>query len=117
MGPEKPTPLNSSNVADYAVSYEQRLFYNDLLASQSHSVDSDEQVVANCTTTAVSKPGTDEFRVQLACRGGVADSSRLSSSKENSYSAVYQITETETKQVELQEYPLGTERGFSDERD
>jgi hypothetical protein len=116
VGPEKPTPLNSSNVGDYAVSYEQRLFYNDLLASQQHSVDSDERVIADCATTSVSAVKTGEFRVQVACRGGVADSSQLSTSEGYSYSAVYQITETETQQIKVQNYPFATEREFNDER-
>lgn len=116
VGPEKPTPLNSSNVGDYTAAYEERLFYNDLLASHDHSFETDERVIADCTPLSVSNATSDGFDVQLECRGGVTDSSHLSESEEFTYSVIYRITATETRQTELQNYPFDTVRGFNDER-
>lgn len=115
-GPEKPASLTPSNVVDYAVTYEERLFYNDLLASQNHSFDTDERVIADCTAISVSNDSTDEFHVQLDCRGGVTDSSRLSDSDGFTYSATYRITENTTEQTGLRNYPFETDRRFNNER-
>ncbi|MFC6769363.1 hypothetical protein [Natrinema soli] len=124
-GPEKPIPLNSSNVVDYTVTYEERLFYNDLLASRNYSFYSEERVIANCTTISVSNVSTDEFRVGLECRGGIpVDESpwtepgeyTYSESEEFTYSVTYHITENTTQQTEFQNYPFGTDRGFGNER-
>ncbi|OLZ39943.1 hypothetical protein A6E15_02635 [Natrinema saccharevitans] len=115
VGPEKPTPLNSSTVADYATTYEERLFYNDLVASHDHRLSGDERVTTACTPLEVANE-SDAFRVQLACRGGVADSSRLSESETFTYASTYRITENTTRQTELRGYPFGTDRGFNDER-
>ncbi|WP_083860882.1 hypothetical protein [Natrialba asiatica] len=115
IGPEKPSPLNSSNVGSYAVTYEERLFYNDLLASRNHSFDADESVITDCTTTSVSNNSTDEYRVRLECRGGITDSSQLSESEEHTYSAAYRITNETTQQTELQNYPFDTDRRFNTE--
>ena len=115
VGPEKPTELNSSTVADYATTYEERLFYNDLVASHNHRLYGDEHVITTCTPLEVSND-SDAFRVQLDCRGGVADSSQLSESAAFTYSATYRITENTTRQTELRNYPFDTERKFDDER-
>lgn len=115
IGPEKPTQLNSSAVADYATTYEERLFYNDLVASHNHRLYADEHVITSCTPLAVSND-SDAFHVRITCRGGVADSPRLSESAAFTYSATYRITETTTRQTELRAYPFGTERKFDDER-
>lgn len=116
VGPERPTPLTSSNVADYAGTYEERLFYNDLLASHNHRLEADERVIATCSPLSVSNGSTDEFHVQLACRGGVTDSSQLSESEEFSYSVTYRITNDTTQQTEFQNYPFETDRTFNSER-
>src|SRR6056297_2568713 len=63
VGPEKPSPLNASNVEGYAVSYEQRLFYNDLLASRGHHLAENERVVTNCHSTSLSNGDVGGFRV------------------------------------------------------
>lgn len=124
-GPEKPIPLNSSNVVDYTGTYEERLFYNDLLVSRNHSFDSEERVIANCTAISVSNVSTDEFRVGLECRGGIPvvesplsepGEYTYSESEEFTYSVTYHITENTTQQTELQNYPFGTDRGFANER-
>ncbi|WP_254764330.1 hypothetical protein [Natrinema marinum] len=124
-GPEKPIPLNSSNVVDYTVTYEERLFYNDLLASRNHSFDSEERVIADCTAVSVSNVSTDEFRVALECRGGIPvvespwsepGEYSYSESEEFTYSATYHITESTTQQTELQNYPFGTDRGVGNEK-
>ena len=121
-GPEKPIPLNSSNVVDYTVTYEERLFYNDLLESRNHSFDSEERVIANCTAISVSNGSADEFRVGLECRGGIpiVDSPwsesgeyTYSESEEFTYSVAYRITNNTTQQTDIQNYPFGTDRGFS----
>lgn len=117
VGPEKPTPLNSSNVGDYTSTYEERLFYNDLLASRNHRLDADESVTATCTPLSVSNASTDEFRVQLACRGEVTDASQRSASAEFTYSTTYRVTTDTTRQTELQNYPFGTDRTFNNESD
>ncbi|PCR90962.1 hypothetical protein [Natrinema ejinorense] len=117
VGPEKPTPLNSSNGVDYTVTYEERLFYNDLLASNNHRLDDDDRVIANCTSISVSNGSTDEFHAQLECRGGVTDASQLAASEEFTYSVTYRITDNTTQQTGLQNYPFGTDRTFNSERD
>lgn len=116
VGPEKPTPLHSSNVVDYTITYEERLFYNDLLASHNHSLNADERVIGNCTPISVVNASTNGFRVQLECRGGVTDSSQLSESEEFTYSATYRITNNTTQQIERQDYPFGTDRTFNNNR-
>ncbi|WP_339103871.1 hypothetical protein [Haloterrigena salinisoli] len=116
VGPERPTPLTSSNVADYAGTYEERLFYNDLLASQNHSLEADKRVIADCSPLSVSNASTDGFHVQLECRGEVTDSSQPSESEEFTYSATYRITNNTTKQTVLRNYPFGTDRAFNNER-
>ncbi|WP_122089619.1 hypothetical protein [Halalkalicoccus subterraneus] len=115
-GPEKPSPLNSSSAVNYTVTYEERLFYNDLLASNNHRFDSGERVVADCTNISVSNTDTDGFRVRLECGGGVTDASQLPESKEFTYSVTYRITEDATEQAELQKYPFETDRRFNNER-
>lgn len=115
VAPEKPTPLNSSNVADYAVTYEERLFYNDLLASHNHTLHDDENVISNCRSLSISNDSTDEFHVQLECRGGVTDSSQTES-EEFTYTVTYRITNNTTQQTELQNYPFETDRKFNSER-
>ncbi|PGF18135.1 hypothetical protein CP556_19875 [Natrinema sp. CBA1119] len=126
FGPEKPIPLNSSNVVDYTVTYEERLFYNDLLASRNHSFDFEERVIANCTAISVSNGSTDEFRVGLECRGGIPivespwsepGEYTYSESEEFTYAVTYHITENTTQQTELRNYPFGTDRGFGNGRD
>ncbi|WP_255681650.1 hypothetical protein [Natrinema sp. SYSU A 869] len=114
VGPEKPTPLNSSNVVDYTTTYEERLFYNDLVASHNHRLHDDENVISNCTS--LSNGSTDKFHVQLECRGGVTDSSQLTESEEFTYSVTYRITNNTTQQTEFQNYPFGTDRTFNSER-
>jgi hypothetical protein len=116
IGPEKPTPLNSSTVEGYAVSYEERLFYNDLLASRGHHLAEDERVVANCRGTAVSKGDEGRFLVELACRGGLTDTANLPDSEAFNYSVTYRITGADTEQIDLRNYPFGNDRAFSDER-
>lgn len=116
VAPEKPTPLNSSNVAGYTVTYEERLFYNDLLASHNHTVHDDENVITNCTSLSVSNDSTDEFYVQLECRGGVTDSSQLTESEEFTYSVTYRIMNNTTQQTEIQNYPFEIDRKFNSER-
>lgn len=119
-GPEKQIPLNSSNVVDYTTEYEERLFYNDLLASRNHSFDSEERVIANCTATSVSNVSTDEFRVELECRGGIPvvespwsepGEYTYSESEEFTYSVTYHITNNTTEQTDIQNYPFETDRG------
>lgn len=114
VGPEKPTPLNSSNIVDYATTYEERLFYNDLVTSHNHRLYGDEKVITTCTPLEFSND-SGAFHVQLECRGGVANSSQLSELEAFTYSAVYRITENTTQQTELQNYPFGTDRKFNDE--
>jgi len=114
VGPEKPTPLNASTVEEYATAYEERLFYNDLVASHNHRLYGDETVIT-CTPLGISND-SGSFQVQLACRGGVADSSQLSESEAFTYSATYRVTGNTTQQTELQKYPFGTDRKFNDER-
>jgi len=116
VGPEKPTPLNSSNVVSYTTTYEERLFYNDLVASHNHRLRDDENVIANCTSLSVSNGSTDKYYVQLECRGGVTDSSQPTESEEFTYSVTYQITNDTTQQTEFQNYPFGTDRTFNSER-
>ncbi|MDS0477985.1 hypothetical protein [Natrinema sp. 1APR25-10V2] len=125
FGPEKPIPLNSSNVVDYTTEYEERLFYNDLLASRNYSFYSDERVIANCTAISVSNVSTDEFRVGLACRGGIpvvespwseSGEYTYSESEEFTYSVTYHITENTTQQTGFQNYPFETDREFNNER-
>lgn len=116
VGPEKPSPLNASNVGEYALAYEERLLYNDLLASQQHSLGEDERVVTNCTARTVSEVRTDVFRVHLDCEGGIAEGSQLSESEQTTYAATYQITENTTQQTVLRGYPFDAERRFNDER-
>lgn len=116
VDPERPTPLTASNVADYAGTYEERLFYNDLLASQNHRLEADERVIANCTSISVSNASMDGFHVQLECQGGVTDSWQPSESEEFIYSATYRLTNDTTRQTELRKYPFGTDRAFNNER-
>jgi hypothetical protein len=116
VGPEKPSPLNASNVGEYALAYEERLLYNDLLASQQHSLGEDERVMANCTARTVSEVRTDVFRAHLKCEGGITDSSQLSESEQITYAATYQITENTTQQTELRGYPFDADRQFNNER-
>ncbi|AHG00876.1 hypothetical protein HALLA_10575 [Halostagnicola larsenii XH-48] len=116
-GPEKPTSVDSSNVADYTATYEERLFYNDLLASHDHSFESDESVIAECTPLSVSNASTDGFDVQLECRGGVTDSAELSASEESTYAVDYRVTNTATRQTAFQDYPFETDRTFNNERE
>lgn len=116
VGPEKPTPLNSSTVVDYTTTYEERLFYNDLLASHNHRLHADENVITNCTSVSVTNGDTDGHHVQLECRGGVTDSSQLMESEEFTYSVTYRITDETTQQIEIQNYPFEAERNFNDER-
>ncbi|QFU84350.1 hypothetical protein [Natronorubrum aibiense] len=116
VGPEKPTPLNSSNIVNYTTTYEERLFYNDLVASHNHSLHDDESVITNCTSLTVSNGSTDKYYVQLECRGGVTDSSQPTESEEFTYSVTYQITNDTTQQTEFQNYPFGTDRTFNSER-
>ncbi|MFC6716863.1 hypothetical protein ACFQHN_04635 [Natrialbaceae archaeon GCM10025896] len=113
-GPEKPTQLNSSSVADYATTYEERLFYNDLVASHNNTLAGDENVITTCTPRDVSNE-SDAFRVRLECRGGVSDSSQLPESEAYTYSVTYRITENTTRQTELRKYPFATDRRFNDE--
>ena len=115
VGPEKPAQLNSSTVVEYAISYEERLFYNDLVASHNHRLYSDERVITTCTPLGVSND-SDAFHVQLKCRGGVADSAQLSESEAFTYAATSRISENTTRETELQNYPFGTDRKFNDER-
>lgn len=117
VGPEKPTPVDSSNVADYTVNYEERLFYNDLLASHNHSFETDESVITDCTPLSVSNTSTDGFDVQLECRGGVTDSAELSASEESTYAVDYRVTNTTTRQTAFQNYPFETDRAFNNERE
>lgn len=116
FGPEKPNPLNSSSVVDYTVTYEERLFYNDLLAKHGYSFDTNERVITNCTNISFSNTDTDEFRVRLECRGGVTDASQLPKSEEFTYSATYLVTDNVTKQTELQNYPFSSDREFANGR-
>jgi hypothetical protein len=116
IGPEKPAPLNSSTVIDYTTTYEERLFYNDLLASHNHRLHDDENMITTCTPVSVSNGSTDGFHVQLECRGGVTDSSQPTESEEFTYSVTYQITDDTTQQTEIQNYPFETDRRFNDER-
>lgn len=115
-GPEKPTPLDLSNIVEYTVTYEERLFYNDLLTSRNQNFDADERVITNCSTISASNSGTDEFRVRLECRGGIDDTSQLSESEEFTYSVTYWITDKTTQRTEMHNYPFGTDRTFNNER-
>jgi hypothetical protein len=116
VGPEKPTPVNSSTVVDYATTYEERLFFNDLIASHSHKLHDDEDVITNCTAASVTNGSTDGFIVQLECRGGVTDSSQLPDSEEFTYTVTYRISTETTQQTGLQNYPFETNRTFNDLR-
>lgn len=117
VGPEKPTPVDSSNVADYTATYEERLFYNDLLANHDHNFESDESVIADCSPLSVSNASTDGFDIQLECRGGVTDSAELSASEESTYAVDYRVTNTTTRQTAFQNYPFETDRAFNNERE
>ncbi|WP_226038769.1 hypothetical protein [Natrinema sp. DC36] len=115
VGPEKPIPLNSSNVVDYTVTYEERLFYNDILEHNNNSLYDDEGVITNCTSISTSNDSTDGFHVQLECRGGVTDSSQLAESEEFMYSVTYRVTTNTTQQTEFQNYPFDKDRQFNRE--
>ncbi|SFS77542.1 hypothetical protein SAMN04488556_2755 [Halostagnicola kamekurae] len=117
VGPEKPTPIDSSSVGTYTSTYEERLFYNDLLASHDHSFESDERVIADCTSLSVSNASTGAFDVQLECRGGVTDSAELSASEESTYEVDYRVTNTTTRQTAFQDYPFETDRAFNNDRE
>lgn len=116
VGPEKPASLNSSNVMDYTVDHEERLLFNDLIASRNHGLDTDESVRADCNTHSASNVDTDGFRVRLECRGDITDTSRPSGSEEFTYSVTYHITDDTTQRTGPQRYPFGTDRGFNNER-
>lgn len=116
VGPEKPPPLTSSNVVDYTVTYEERLFYNGLVERNNHSLYNDERVITNCTPLSASNDSTSEFHVQLECRGGVTDSSQLAESEGFTYSVTYRITNNTTQRIEFQNYPFDKDRHFDREQ-
>jgi len=115
VAPGKPSPLNASTVEGYAVTYEQRLFHNDLLASQDHNLAETERVVANCRGSSVSNSDAGRFRVELACRGGITTGTQLPESAAFTYSVTYRITESGTEQTGLRNYPFGADRTFNDQ--
>lgn len=116
VGPEKPTSINSTSAVDYTISYEERLLYNDLLASRGNNLDTNDRVITSCRRISVSNVGTGEFRIRLECQGGIDDTLHLFEPGEFTYSAIYNVTDDSIQQISLQNYPFSGNRGFNDER-
>lgn len=116
VGPETPASINSTSAADYAISYEERLLFNDLIASRGNNLDARDRVITNCRGISVSNAGTGEFRIRLECRGGIDDTLRLFEPGEFTYSVAYTVTDSSIRQTDIRDYPFSGDRNFNDER-
>lgn len=103
--PDRPATLNRTTVTAYLLDYEQTRLANDLLATRGHMLDMNDDVIASCNTISVSETDTERFRVQLRCIGGIDDTKRLFEPGEFSYRVTYRVTENETQQIKIRNYP------------
>ena len=106
VAPERPTNLNVTSVADHAVAYEQTRLFNDLIASRDHSLDTHDTVITECNASAASETDTEQFRVELRCVGGIDDTNRLFDPGNFSYHVMYRVSDTETRQIDIEGYPF-----------
>lgn len=110
VAPDRPAGLNATSATEHALAYERIRLENDLLASRNHTLDTHDTMIARCNATSVSETDAGRFRVQLRCAGGIDDTKRLFGPGEFTYEVAYRVTETETTQIEIRDYPF-------DERD
>lgn len=106
VAPERPATLNVTSVADHAVAYEQTRLFDDLIASRDHSLDTHDTVITECNATSVSETDTGQFHVKLRCTGGIDDTNRLFEPGNFSYNVTYRVSDTETRQTGIEEYPF-----------
>ncbi|ELZ14785.1 hypothetical protein C478_06141 [Natrinema thermotolerans DSM 11552] len=107
VAPERPADLNATSAADYGIEYEETRLYNDVIASHNHTLDVDESVRTQCTAISVAETVADRFSVRLECRGGLEVTDAPAESEAFTYTVTYRITETETNQTGIRNYPFG----------
>lgn len=112
FAPDRPATLNATTATDYTIRYEQTRLHNEFLSTRDHTLDVHDEVTAECTQISVSEPSPQQFRVRLQCTGGIDDSRRLLEPGSFSYRVTYRVTENETRQVGIQDYPYGERESF-----
>ena len=106
VAPERPSELNATSAADHALAYERIRLRNDLLSSRNYTFDTHDTVISRCNASSVAETETDRFRVRLRCTGGIDDTKRLFGPEEFTYDVAYRVTETETTQLDIRDYPF-----------
>ncbi|MFH5799016.1 hypothetical protein [Haladaptatus sp. CMAA 1911] len=103
--PERPATLDGAAARKYLIDYERTLLSNDLLASRGYTLDTDDNVRADCTAISTTETTSDRFRVRLRCHGRIVDTNRLVQPTDFGYTVTYSITEDSLEVRALHGYP------------
>ncbi|WP_231182936.1 hypothetical protein [Haladaptatus sp. DYF46] len=103
--PERPATLDGAAARKYLIDYERIRLFNDLLASRGHTLDTNDDVRADCTAVSTTETASDRFRVRLSCHGRIVDTNRLVQPTDFRYTVTYSITEDSLEERALHGYP------------
>lgn len=106
FAPDRPVTLDRTTATAHLVDYEQTRLYNDLLGSRGYSIDDGDEIRADCTAISVNQTATDEFRIQLQCRGEIEDVYRLIQPPSHSYTVTYHIDGEDIEELSIEGYPF-----------
>ncbi len=108
FAPDRPATLNRTTATTHLIDYEQTRLYNGLLGSRGYSIDDGDDIRADCTASSVNQTATDEFRIQLQCRGEIEDVYRLIQPTSHSYTVTYSIGEENIEELSIEGYPFSS---------